>query len=899
MHSLFALMIVAGISDSANGPRHPDAVEVFHCDFDKGWDENHDGFPDGWSRKHGAGFPHYLDIKLEPETTAAGSPKDDVPNGESDTTSDEQRYLAIRLNGGAASIYSPPIEIGSEFSYVLEAQLRTENLKHDRAFVTVTFYNAEREPLETNYSKRYKTVGEWTKLHVGPVAPPSKEAVFVVLGLHVHPTDRADVFGAAMFDSVWLAHLPRMTIETNSKHNIFSLMDDGRSDEVIIACKVSGILESNPEITFELVDISHIGVSGFSGQLKGKLVQRKSSNISNLPGLRRNPVSGFAGETKWSPTTVSPGFYRVRVTMMGSKTGEGKRGLMQQREVTFAVVRPEKSKPGGEFGWSLPEGDSKVSLDTLSELLSRSAVNWVKFPVWYGKNETDRANKLVVFAEQLSEQGIRMIGLLDKPPDDVRDLFGGAGKMYAADVFTTDPEMWDQSLEPVMTRLSSKISSWQLGLDQDTSFVGYPNVVNQIREVKRHLEKFGQRAHLGIGWRWMSEIPSGNNLAWDALALSADPPLTEAELDAYMKASKNVNFKRWITLEPLPHGRYTMEARAVDLVQRMMTAKMQGADGVFVPNPFSTTRGLMNDDGTPGELFLTWRTTALSLSGATYLGSIRLPSGSHNRIFSRGDDAVMVVWNEKPVKEVIYLGNRVRHIDIWGRHLDVKNEKHRQIIEVGPLPTFVMGVNEPIARMRKSFEFEVSQLPSIVGKEHPNLFRMKNSFPQGAGGTIYLNAPKSWKINPPKTIFKLATKEQLSEPFNIRLPEDANSGRQEVRIDFDITVDEPYQFSVYRHIDIGLGDVVITATTRLTEKGVLVVEQIMTNNTDRLVDFKCYLMAPGERRQRNTVFRLGRGKNVQRYRYPHGKELIGKSLWLKAEEVDGERVLNLSIIAKP
>ena len=104
-----------------------------------------------------------------------------------------------------------------------------------------------------------------------------------------------------------------------------------------------------------------------------------------------------------------------------------------------------------------------------------------------------------------------------------------------------------------------------------------------------------------------------------------------------------------------------------DLVDQMMSAKIQEADGIFIPNPFSTEHGLMNDDGTPGELLLPWRTTALVLGGSKYLGNIRMPEGSHNHIYTRNGEAVMVVWNEHPVQEVIYLGEDVHQVDIWGR----------------------------------------------------------------------------------------------------------------------------------------------------------------------------------------------------------------------------------------
>ena len=141
-------------------------------------------------------------------------------------------------------------------------------------------------------------------------------------------------------------------------------------------------------------------------------------------------------------------------------------------------------------------------------------------------------------------------------------------------------------------------------------------------------------------------------------------------------------------------------------------------------------------------------TTAQLLAGAKYLGSIQLPEGSRNRIFLRGDEVVMVVWNDFPVREVLYCGDKVRQIDLWGRVRIPANQGRRQVIEVGRLPTFVTGVSEPITRWRMDFAVERSQIPSVFGVRHENAFRIRNAFPRGAGGYVTLVTPKLWSVRP-------------------------------------------------------------------------------------------------------------------------------------------------------
>ena len=72
----------------------------------------------------------------------------------------------------------------------------------------------------------------------------------------------------------------------------------------------------------------------------------------------------------------------------------------------------------------------------------------------------------------------------------------------------------------------------------------------------------------------------------------------------------------------------------------------------------------------------------------------------------------------------------------------------------------------------------------------------------------------------------------------------------------------------------------------------------MVNYGSSSPDFKCLLYAPGRRRQRTQVVRLGTSPDVKIYRYPNGAELLGAELWLRAQEVDGKRVLNHRFIVE-
>jgi len=871
MNSLLPLLILAILPDVPLEDRYPEADTVFRCTFDESWDENFDGWPDKWKRRRGPGFPHYVTIEIDNESSPAS-----------------ERCLRFKMDGGGAVAYSPPVKVSPLFSYVLEGYVKTEGLKHDRTFLSLTLLNDQRHRLATHYSQKVHRTRGWQKFRLGPVSPESDDVRLAIIGLHVQPELREDLQGGALFDDIWLGRLPRMTLKSNSAYNFFT-----EAENVEIQCTVSGFLDADPQVTFQLEDVL--------GNELTRLIRPLTTTVAGADmetspdGSAEQPV-GMIGKAKWKVPISEPGFYRVLATM------KGRQNLLHQRELNLVVIEPRHSPAGGEFGWTLPDGNKPLPLPLLSQLVGQAGINWLKYPLWYDDDDSrELVERLIAFGERLAAQEIELIGLLHDPPESLRSRYGESESLTVATLFSPDPEVWYPSLEPVMARLATRVRWWQLGDDEDTSLIGYPNLSAKITQIKSKLDQIAQDVNLGIGWGWLNELPQATDgkAPWRSLALSADPPMTHQELSTYLDASAGAELQRWVVLRPLSKGTYSVEVRATDLVRRMTAAKIHGAEAVFCSQPFSTNRGLMNDDGTPGELFLPWRTTALALGGAEYLGSIQLPGGSSNQIFARADEVVMVVWNEKPTEEVLYLGENVRQISLWGRSVTPQRREHRQVLRVGRHPSFVTGINEPITRWRMDFSFAEKQIPSIFGRPHRNSVSVKNFFPRGAGGQMELVMPEIWMVNPKQTTFRLAGGEELRRDFEITLPFNASSGRQKVRADFEIQGDKSYLFSVYRQIDVGLGDVYIEVLTRLNNQGELEVEQQFVNESASLISFRCQLFAPGRRRQKTQIIELGGVRDVKTYRLPRGKELLGKTLWLRAEEMDGQRILNYRFVAKP
>ncbi|MEM9186517.1 MAG: hypothetical protein AAGB00_08495 [Planctomycetota bacterium] len=922
------LLVVATLASPASAKRRRsllgrpvDAVEVFSCGFDdEKWDINYDRWPDRWTRHEGPGYPHYVEIGID-----------------EDASTDSGRRLRVRLDGTQAIVASPPIRVMPKFSYSLELKVKIEQAPLSKVFVRLDYLTAEGEVKQAIRTDPIEATGDWVTVEVGPIRPRDPKVDRAIITIETERGAQGDLRGEVSIADLWIGRLPSLDVSANNPFHVYT---DPR--DVVINCSLSGIRERDPEIRFQLLDAtSHeIGRQGAT-RLDGRpiveqkqLIREETRLASDIVDGVGNHSVGFEGSTEWRPRIEEHGeygFYQVKVEMLSRETGR----VMYDRTITLAVIPPPPTAIGkarGEFGWTLPTADKPLAFPALEKVLPLVGVNWVKLPIWFPEATPERGEQVIQFAERLAASDIETVGIIQHPDllKFEEPVIGAPPEGYtAANVFGGDASRWMPLYDHIMTRLSLRIRWWQLGGDHDTSFVGYEDLISQIWDIRHKLYRFGQDVGLGLGWRWDTPLLPAPR-SWEFHQLTSNPPLQSAELESRLAGVDAETTRRWVLIEPVIDDPtlITEEARHVarvrEFVKQIVAAKRHGADGIFVPSPFSGSHGLMTPSGKPGELLLPWRTCASLLGGAEYLGQLRLPSGSENWLFRRQNGmVVMVTWNDRQTEEALYLGDDVHIIDVWGKHTKPGRQGHRDVVPVGPMPRFVLGLHEAVARMRMSVHFEKDRVPSIFGQEHANALTLRNGFPQGVGGQLTMFVPdrlhtarggvprasEQWTIATPGKDFGVGPSSEYRMPIEIRLT-DAAIGSQPIRIDFDLEADRAdhrYRFSVWRSLEVGLGDVTIDVASKLDERERLVVRQTMTNTSGRPLSFKCYLHVRGRRRKRAQVFEAGPEPDIKTYTYANGRELTGDpalgiepaEIRLRAEEIDGPRVLIQRFIAAP
>ena len=308
----------------------------------------------------------------------------------------------------------------------------------------------------------------------------------------------------------------------------------------------------------------------------------------------------------------------------------------------------------------------------------------------------DSLEPLINFSDRLGMAGVSLAGVL-QPPRVTGDAGKASDDLFAAEAFSRDPKTWYPSIEPILARLATQIRFWQIGDDRDPGWIGCGDLPGIVSRTKAELDRIGQDLEIGIAWNLAAPLPIGNVRAprpivpaaprtrlqagadhgymvpakrqatpWRFLSLPCDDAMGNDALAQWLDGTKSAGVARWIVLDALPREGHVTRDRIAHLVDRMLTAKMHGAEAIFVSDPFDPDRGLVDRNGSPSELFLPWRTTALMLGGAPYVGDIDLPQGNQIHCFGGKGKYVGVLAGGKPGQETVYLGPELRMHDLWG-----------------------------------------------------------------------------------------------------------------------------------------------------------------------------------------------------------------------------------------
>lgn len=897
-------------------------LKSYVWDFSRRNDLNFDDRPDDWKRFEGIGYPAYVKYSIEPrdpefekqmlriDASLVASwqrwkptfPSLPLPPSVSDAVVD--RFLKVNLDGGQFKAQSATIPASRLYQYRFMADIMASGLRHDTARAELVFLDSAGNERAAHSSPRIGGTTPWTRLEIPLVRPPVGAAAMMVRVIVDRSLDGLeDIRGSIGFDNLRIDQYPQLQVTTDETRGIYPV-----GQPIVATAKLMGLPKGASEILFSLRDHDDnelrrqiLAVSHHPIDAENKLISTGPAQLDSIESPDPASSDNLNSEVKWSLPSLDPGFYRVAASIHGEQIST------LSTDATFVVIDNLAGRqPHGSFGWSLPEGAGSIPPRELGQWLSDLGVAWVKYPCWLEPDDTVGAEEIAATMAKLQENGIQTIGVLGVPPDSIVSNFELRGRrdLVASQLFRDQPT-WQPLLEPIMTRLTLKVRTWQLGVDGDHSFLGRPRLRDSIKQIASGLQGFGQPIDVAISWPWSEEELEHDDASWQAVCRSSNPPLSADEMDAFLSLGEQRlrsgdGPRTWLLVDPIAKQNYDRDARITDLVLRMATVRGHRVQAAFISDPFDESNGLLRPSGRPSELLLPWRTTARLIGNLRKTGSLQLPSGVSNTVFVGDDRAVLMMWSDEPREEKLYLGENVQVVDVWGRVTDSPVDpdpvQPGQRIRVGRVPVFVTGVDPSLLTFRMSVTVSPPQLDSLLGQMQPLSVQFTNPMRDSLVGTVRLISPPSWTTDTAVRDWEMLPGRSASQTFDVVLSNTAQIGEYSVPMQFELETVPPKLITVHRKVTVGPDGLELKITTRLLPSGDLRVQIEMINRSDKTQAYDYFLFPPPGRQYQRRFVTIPPGETTRQDIYwPGGADLVGQRMLLRAIEEDGDRILNYPI----
>ncbi|MBC7782320.1 MAG: hypothetical protein H7144_00655 [Burkholderiales bacterium] len=848
-------------------------------DFEERQTGNSEDLPADWVKLEGSGFPHYISGKLANDAAHTG------------------RYsFRFDLHGGSL-VYRYPhgkIRVFPRANYRVSAMVKAAPLANARAQLSAYFTGPGGEPIKSSIKRSLLHAGgpEWQKLEFEIESGDDAEYIVLELGLvqpaiwHETTLGRAAIFeqdidATAWFDDVSVSQVPKLRLFTGVPANVFR-----RSDPITLRVELTDRLSNDLSCALLVTDAA------------GKKVIQRSGALELMPADPTSDLSRQTGTIRLPD--LPPGWYRVALETISQGISIGTQSL-DLVHLADDAVRPETDARFGMIATDLP----MQGWDDLPTLLPYLGAARVKLAVWNGQADLDAAMqpKFAALLESLRALNIHPTACLIAPPPSIAQTIGGTtwGHLLKA-----PPDRWQPQLAYLVSRYSGYLEHWQFGLDAEAGdFATHPVYRQSYDAINRQFQTLVSQADIAMPWPAFVESPQDLP---PNISLSVPSDVQPSQIPLYVQDFQKRDPRRLsVALEPLPVDRYGREARLRDIVQRIAYTLGSGVSRIDLPLPFHTTTVAGQIVRQPDEMLMVLRTMITHLGNATYKGTIPVGEDIEAFLFDRHGEGVVLLWSKadskskaKPVQ--IVLGAEPRRVDLWGNVSAVLQPKDSSGViemEIGTEPSLLIGIDGNLARLRSSFAFDNPMLESSF-KSHTRRLRFTNPYPVAIAGRLLLVGPPAWSLMSQVPNFSLNPGETYDAAVTIEFPYSSFAGEKPVRCEIQMQGAETRQFSVPLALKLGLGEIGMS-TLALRDGRDVIVQQVVTNYSDKPVNYSSFAIFPGAARQERPITDLKPGSTtIKKYRFTNAdftKPGI-KKVRSGVREIEGTRVLNDETVVK-
>lgn len=898
------------------------AESIAEWDFGAREDVRRDGWPDSWIRRTGPDYPKFLPIAIHQNARSA----DDLVGIESFRRISSQfhvswqqskwpwqvipekvppaidtflertllnPYLRIQMDGGSAEITSPVVPIDIHSMYFMTASIHSDSTDYE-AVVKLRFLNSSRKVLFEMPSKTYSGKTAWSSASTDSQYPFRDDLAFVQVVFQVLPKSIKAYRGDFGLDAIRIFRTPRLSLSADKPLAYYR-----QGEEVVVRCTASGMSSDQSKIELSLIDHTGREVNSVKMDLVRQEAQQNRVVSKGESETKTGLKSYWDGSCEWRLTDLPPGYYEIRTQL-----SKGKSGVFKLDEQFVVLPEDIPRKSDSRFGWTMStkrkDGLETIDTSRLVEILRHGHVGRIKIPIWFDSQDTISSKSAIERVDRIQLSGVGCVGVIASPPVSLHSKFARLIPNETGSALE-DSLLVTSFLEPVMRPMCARISDFQIGWDHEIDFISNPRITQALNSIKNLAGRYGQETQLIAARSPMFSTPPVTTI--DRWQLYSTQPLTAVETESLVgKNGESEKSSRvpWMSITPIHAQDYSLSVRVQDLVSRMvLSTKDPGTHGTtaWVSNPADPEVGMLDSDGGPREMFLPFRSTAAALSGMRLIGSLPNQLIGENHLIANGDLARLIVWSARPMHAKLYLGEDVSARDIWGRSVPVETLKTEngpeQRIAIDKWPIIIDGIDVRVARWRMGVGLQETRIDPLVGKTQEMKVRFANPLSVPVVGKVKVIAP-FLMASETTSGFEIEgnTSDVINVPIQIR--PDANTTAASVKLKFSIQGDKPVTFVVDQEMQVGTSDFEFEPRYEFDAEDRLRLFIEVINHESNPLNFDCLLLIPDRARERTQIAGL-KDRVTKLIVLENASDLIGKTLWLRCEQIATNRILNYRI----
>ncbi len=809
--------------------------------------------------------------------------------------------IKLPTKGGSTSLIlrRGEINIFPDADYLVSARVKTEGLLHSKARVVAKLLNQQGEPIDdaVSASPLAFTQGEWEQvaLEIEGVYPT---AAFIQIELQLlQPKQQyeeriapkftvweQDFQGAAWFDNLIIAQLPRLELSTGTPGNI---------------------VESNspPPLNVLVRDLTGDAIIARARIFDVHGHEVSSQILAN--GSRRV-------RSQWTPDLPGFGWYRAMLEVAVDNQ------LVGVRTLDFIWSSPNTSEiDSGIFGVHAKLTDPKIT-QSIQALVAGSGVNKASLEVWnqHTTFEDIQLNAPPMLAvQQLVNSGVQSSIALSQLPQELADSLS-IDPSQILPIFSRPIEDWSKWGTQMLDQYGQAVSNWRFS-DQATQ--EQPTQLNQtLDDIESSL--FGYVPSPVIVTPWAIDRPIDPQLIRsNHQLLILDNPATDEDtmtlivddwIDATQKSATESGAafsslgmslnasnatQHWTGIEVWS----SVGSLARKAISFWWSTKTSGLDSnrfdLELQSPWRVSPG-KRGQVMPAPELVVWRTLATHLgqrdaiTEIEFIPGVRMlvlgPPADDTSASTSDNNGAIILWLDTPTIDPVTL-NLPLSMDTVTQHDVFDNKQGIELDRIGSLnlpvhqiligrsPTIITGVNTNLVEFLSSLNLTPDKLQAKSGI-HKHALTISNPWPFSIRGRVFIVEPggytdpdgeidRSWEITPRVIPFAITANDRQELPLELGYSLGEIAGTKKLVFDVELQADQDYPLvRVQREIELGIDGVEMLLSTKTRPDGLTKLTVQILNKLDSPQDFEVIAIPPAEARLRRSINAISPGEQVSR-----------------------------------